>query len=188
MAVGLVAVSFGESMTYRTVGIQERWFSGMCLICRSGAIVSGLAGTRDRAYPTLALLASVFAIAGLIATALPASHAWAATGVPGLDTLDANLSCIAGARPDPVGSVSLPAVIDQWPGKGGPLLTIMVQNPAEPGMWLIGDKPGLLYNFRQGAPKFSRVGPAIDLSDRVTEMWKGTSPGWYAELGLLTAA
>ena len=64
----------------------------------------------------------------------------------------------------------------------------MVQNPVDPGTWLIGDKPGLLYNFRQGAPKFSRVGPAIDLSDRVTEMWKGTSPGWNAELGLLTAA
>ena len=95
-------------------------------------------------------------------------------------------TCVAGARPDPTGGVDLPVIIDQWPGKFGPLLTLMVQNPIDPTLWLVGDKHGLLYNFRVGSPKFTRVGPAVDLSDRVTELWKGSS--WYSELGLLAAA
>jgi uncharacterized repeat protein (TIGR03806 family) len=102
----------------------------------------------------------------------------------GLDTLPPNTTCTAPARPSVAQSISVLSVFTNWPGGQQPL-TAMVQRPDDPLKWVIGDRLGLLYRYRQSGDFLAQDGVFADLRDRVSLAWDG---GTYGELGLAGVA
>ena len=109
----------------------------------------------------------------------PHSHA-AALGesLGGLDSLPTNSSCVAPARPTTGQPASLDTVVGSWVG-GSVILTVMLQHPDDPTQWIIGDRSGVFYRYREGSPMI-RVGLFADLRDRVIGAHTG-------DMGLLAA-
>ena len=165
-------------MVVRAVWLRLRNFGGRMDGIESNATIlnRGVRGRILRAAMMLVLGAGI--ISGpLRQTALAADTSSTAVG---LDSLPPNTTCIAPTRPTLQGALSFPAVIN-WRGpEGSDVVTVMVQRPGDSKAWIVGDRSGLFYNYREGAPTFTRLGKFADLRTQTVSD--------RGDMGMLSAA
>ena len=113
----------------------------------------------------IASLLVTVSLVGRLSPALSSDSALLLSPSTGMDSLPVNATCVAPPRPMPPASLSLPLVVS-WHG-GSRLVTVMAQRPDDATPWLIGDRSGVFYNYREGSPTFSRLGLFADLRARV---------------------